>query len=402
MSQRTRLLALMLALCLPLGCAAAQETPAPTPEQQLDALFKRYSTMGACVAILQNGEVTYTHCYGSTQKNGDAITPDTLFQVGSISKMVANIGLMQLLQREGIPLDSELGDVLGYPVRNPAFPDEPVTLRQLMTHTASLRDSKAYDNALVGDGLPLSELFGTRAKYTFLGGTKPGSKRYYANFGGGLIGSLIEKLSGQTLDSYMQENVFAPLGITAAYQPATLPLRLPMADIYHMPAGRVSKVMRDDPHRDTEPDAEQHYILTAGKLVISAPDLCKLLIALCDEGAYQGVSILTPDQAEQITTPQNNLGSEPCAARNGLFLNIVTDRQVEGRTLYGHGGKAYGMLCAAYFDPTDRTGVVMLTNGCNNRVQRDGVGMLGRRVLTLCYETLIDDTHTPESPFEVQ
>lgn len=75
---------------------------------------------------------------------------------------------------------------------------------------------------------------------------------------------------------------------------------------------------------------------------------------------------------------------------------------MDGRLLYGHGGKANGMLCAAYFDPTDRTGVVMLTNGCQNRSAYNGVGMLGRQILSLCYEQLIDPTHEAEDPFEVR
>lgn len=75
---------------------------------------------------------------------------------------------------------------------------------------------------------------------------------------------------------------------------------------------------------------------------------------------------------------------------------------MEGRTLYGHGGKANGMLCAAYFDPSDRTGVVMLTNGCQNKSMHNGVGMLGRNILTLCYELVIGPDHQVENPFEVR
>ena len=75
---------------------------------------------------------------------------------------------------------------------------------------------------------------------------------------------------------------------------------------------------------------------------------------------------------------------------------------MEGRTLYGHGGKAYGMLCAAYFDPADRTGVVMLTNGCNDDRMYNGVGLVGRTVLSLCYQHIIDPAIAVRDPFEVQ
>lgn len=369
---------------------------------KLDEMLKRYDTLGACIAVIQNGAVTYVHCYGQARPGGPDITAGTVFQVGSISKMVANIGLMQLLDSHGIALDSELGDVLGYPVRHPDYPDTPVTLRQLMTHTASLRDSGDYQEALYGSPRPLSQLFGKRAQFTFYRNREPGFERAYSNFGGGLAGSLIEALSGQTLDSYMQENVFAPLNITAAYQPSLIPKDTPMADMYVMPQRQLAKALREDPTAIAQPDAETRYFLTAGKLVISAPYLAKLLIALCDGGVYQNARILKESAVREMTTPQNYRGSVACESGNGLFMNIITDNQVEGRTMYGHGGKANGMLCAAYFDPSDRTGVVMLTNGCNNRSVHNGVGMLGRQIMRLCYELIITPAHAVEDPFLVE
>lgn len=375
-----RLWMLLCLLCLPL-CALAQE-------EELDTLFAQFHTLGASVAVFQNGEITYTHVYGSRDLQGNPVTVDTAFQVGSISKMISNIGLMQLLEAKGLSLDTELGDVLGYPVRHPDDPHTPITLRMLMTHTASLRDGGDYNRALEGDPILLQQLFTTRAGWTFHAGVRPGTKRLYSNFGGGLIGSLMERISGQTVDGYMNEHVFQPLGITAAYQAALMPGEALLADLVHMPSRRLARRLADETLLTAVPDAERDYVLTAGKLIISAPDLCRLLIALCDGGESGGVRILSEQAAQAMV-------------RDGLFLNIITNDQVEGRTLYGHGGKALGMLCAAYFDPSDRTGVVMLTNGCNNLRVRNGVGLLGRRVLTWCYEHIIEPTHTVLSPYAV-
>jgi len=386
---------LLLLLCVSASACAADL------EDELAAVFRRYSTLGASVAVIQNGEITYTYTYGKQRIGGDAVTEDTLFQVGSISKMIANIGLMQLLDEHEIALDDEIGDVLGYPVRHPAYPNTPVTLRQLMTHTAALRDSGDYQHALNGQPRPLSDLFGKRAQWTFDEETEPGMLRAYSNFGGGLIGSLIEKLSGQTLDAYMQQNVFEPLGITAAYQAGLLPEELPAADMYRMPDKQLAKRLREDLSVLTQPDAQTHYWLTAGKLIISAPDLAKLLIVLCDGGECGGTQLLRYQTVKEMTTRQDHRGSVACESGHGLFMNIITNDQVEGRTMYGHGGKAYGMLCAAYFDPTDRTGVVMLTNGCKNNSVHNGVGMLGRAVMRVCYDDLIIPAQQAVDPFEV-
>jgi len=169
-----------------------------------------------------------------------------------------------------------------------------------------------------------------------------------------------------------------------------------------MPEKHIAKTLREDAALNIEPDPESHYYLTAGKLIISAPDLAKLLIALCDGGIYQDARILKESTVGEMTRVQDHIGSVMCETGNGLFMNILTDTQVEGRTLYGHGGKAYGMICAAYFDPTDRTGVVMLTNGCNDNRMYNGVGLIGRSVLSLCYEHLIDPAIAARDPFEVQ
>ena len=388
-----------ICLCLCIACPALAEADV---EAQLRAIFTRFSTLGASVAVFANGRITYTYQYGQRSLGGEAVTADTLFQVGSISKMVSNMGLMQLVERQGISLDTPLAELLGIDIAHPRYPDEPVTLRQLMTHTASLRDSHLYNNALTGGGESLKDMFGQYRSFHFYSYHEPGTHREYSNFGGGLIGSLIEKLSGQTIDDYMQENIFGPMNIRAAFQPMRLGADAPFADMYRMPEKQLAKRLSEDTLHITQADPLHHYYLTAGKLVISAPDLCRLLIALCDGGIYENTRLLKESTVHEMTTRQNWRGSVRCESGHGLFMNIITDDQVQGRTLYGHGGRAHGMLCAAYFDPTDRTGVVMLTNGCRNTSMYNGVGMLGRQVLTLCYNEIIGPDHVTEDPFQVE
>ena len=404
-----RFVSLCLAAWLLTGAAAAGEC-AIQPETRvalentLHNLFQDYDTLGASVAVFQNGQVTYTYCYGNRFVEGTPVTSDSLFQCGSISKMVANMGLMQLLYEQDIPLDTPVEEVLGFPVRHPDYPDLPITLRQVMSHTAGLQDGRAYRAALEGNGMPLHALLDGNPD-SYLAGAKPGETYHYSNLGGGLIGPLVEALSGQTLDSYMQEHVFQPLGITAAYQAGLLSKTAPVCDLYFMPSGQISKslrVERDQMTVDTAPDPDSHYDLSAGKLIISAPDLCKLLIVLCDGGIYEDVQLLPSKAAKEMRTCQDGRWSVSGNSGRGLFVNIQRGDQVPGRTLYGHGGKAHGMLCAAYFDPTDRTGVVMLTNGCDNRTGDTGVGELGSKVLTAVYECWLNQEHEKVDAFYVE
>lgn len=397
--KKNRILAVLL--CFMLSCAlffvgravAAQADESglqdALPDAALDEIFRRYDTMGASVVVFRDGQIIYSYQFGLAHLGGPSVTQDTGFQVGSIGKLVACVGLMQLVEKGACSLEDDLSDLFGFPVRNPYHPDTPVTLRQLLTHTAGLRDGPFYDQSLKGAALPLSEVFASaRENKAFYKDYPPGERLRYSNFGGGLVGSLIELLSGQLLDEYLTDHVFTPLGITAAYQASRLPPGMPLADMYQMPSKRLTKTLRDDTTALQSADPLTHYGLTAGKLIITAPDLAKLLMMLCDGGQYEGGRLLKEQTALEMKTPQNTRGSVLCDSGRGLMMNIIADDQVEGRTLYGHGGKANGMLCAAYFDPTDHTGVVMLTNGCNNRKSYRDVGMLGRQILTECYRWL--------------
>jgi len=99
------------------------------------------------------------------------------------------------------------------------------------------------------------------------------------------------------------------------------------------------------------------------------------------------VRILQPETVAMMRTTQNNIGSVTCESGVGLNLNIIQNKLVSGRTLYGHQGKAYGMICAAYCDPTDGSGVVLLTNGCDNSTV-NSVARIARDVITAAYKII--------------
>ncbi len=139
-------LACVLAAGAPALAADTQTTGTDTMSEAQSALaelFADYDTLGACVCVIENGQIARTFCYGTLSPEGAPVTEATLFRVGSISKMVTAMGVMRLAEDGQTSLDADLSDLLGYPVRNPRYPDESVTLRQVMCHTAGLRDGAA-------------------------------------------------------------------------------------------------------------------------------------------------------------------------------------------------------------------------------------------------------------------
>lgn len=372
-------------------------------QSKLAAIFLRYRTMGAVVCVLENGIVTQTFPYGQLNPEGAPITADTLFRVGSISKMVTAMGVMRLVEEGKLTLDGDVSQWLGFALRNPQYPDTPITLRQIMSHTAGLRDSTFYTQALLGSPQPLPDFFaGALARVSFRKDAAPGAKAVYSNFGGGLLGSVLEQVTGKTVDAYMAETIFRPLGITAAYQSALLPASATVSDLYSMPGRRLLLAVRDGEPAVNDPDPMLDYTLTAGKLTLSAPDLAKLLAVLCQGGVAGEVRVLSEASVLAMRQVQNGVGSVTGNSGRGLCLNLLEEAVVPGHTLVGHGGKAYGMLCAAYVDPLQRNGVVMLTNGCNNIPMVQGIGKLSYEVLRLCYREWLDPRNAAKDAWLVE
>jgi CubicO group peptidase (beta-lactamase class C family) len=351
-----------------------------------ERILRQYEAVGASVALIQNGVIVDVYNYGRANRgDGIPVTDETLFRVASVTKMVTMMGLMKLWELGRFNLDDTLEKHYGFSIRNPYYKDEPITIRQVMTHTASLLDGGHYYRALNGDIVNLKSVFTGKLTTTDFQRRRPGTFYDYSNFGGSLLGSMIELFSGKTADVWMHEALYDDMGITASYFTPNLPEGTPIARIYNGPDMTLDSMSLTN--RDDECDPLLHYTTTAGSLSIRSIDLAKLLIVLMGDGTYNGARILSNAAVEMIRTPQNNMGSVEIETGRGLDMNIYTDALVKGRTLYGHQGKAYGAISAAYFDPADRTGVVLLTNGCDDSTF-NSVARIARAVVAAGYGML--------------
>ncbi len=238
-------------------------------------------------------------------ERGAPVTPQTAFTWASVSKTVTATALMQLHERGLFALDDDVGDYLPFRVRIPACPDRPVTFRQLLTHTSAIKDSKVYDSLyVVGDSpIPLGEFL---ADYLAPGGQCydrkrnfrsrcPGTVSEYSNIGAGVLGHLVEVLSGESFDRYTADHVFAPLGMAnTSFTLAGLDL-----DLVARPGG--NGPLQGFP---TYPD---------GTLRSPPAELAKFLAAYLRGGSYEGSEILRPTTVEAMLSKQTPLDSRPGA-----------------------------------------------------------------------------------------
>ena len=140
-----RLLALFAAVMLFFSALPARaEIPSARREAADDfftRLFSRKKTVGGAVIVNQEGRRLYEFFYGRAAGKSSRVTEDTVFKVASVTKLITAIGVMQLKEQGKIDLDEPLAKADGTPIRNPRYPNLPITLRQAMSHTSSLLPS---------------------------------------------------------------------------------------------------------------------------------------------------------------------------------------------------------------------------------------------------------------------
>jgi CubicO group peptidase (beta-lactamase class C family) len=338
---------------------------------------------GLSLAIIRDGKLLRATGFGfANLEQQRPMRGDTLINVGSVTKTATCIGVMQLWERKKFALDSDVNAYLSFPVRNFASPEVPVTFRQLLTHTSSIADGPAYEKSYAcGDSrVPLRQWL---RDYLTSGGAlydpqhnfhpwKPGMQFEYSNVAYGLLGHLVETLSGTSYSDYMLNRVFAPLGMShsrillAGMDPqshatpytyandrdvAAIELRDPA---WTLPADRPGGMQV--PHClyswGTPPD---------GLARTSAAELSRLLRAFMNGGQLEGQRVLQSRTIAQILSDQH----VPFPAQVKTHVQGLTWRQYGGPGLgvvWGHTGGDPGISTLIVFRPRDRRGAVILTN----------------------------------------
>ncbi len=363
--------------------------------------------------VVREGQVVYQGQFGyRVIEERDArkslpVTTATLFKVASISKLVTAIGAMRLVEQGRLDLDADISRYLGFALRNPHFPDRPITARMLLSHTSSLRDGGGYTFAL-GSSLqsilvPSGANYGAGAQWASSRPDEdraPGKFFDYVNLNWGVLGTVMEAASGQRFDRYMKSAVLAPLGIAGHFNAEELtPDEVRnLAVLYRKRTGENawdSKgpwVPQTDDYRGQVPAPRagiERYVPGTNAIAfspqsglrISAAGLARLMQLLLNGGELDGVRLLTPASVKALLQEQWHFDAARPNGDNfrGLFnawgLGVQHfldqgapghgDRLVAhgGMRGYGHLGFAYGLNAAFVFDPVRRIGLIYIIGG---------------------------------------
>ena len=396
---------------------AAQEFRRAALDAELAAIVQNPQRPLASLSVLalRDGELLYQAQFGSQwidnanparSRSADA---QTLYRIASISKTITTLGVMKLVEQGRLQLDRDVSDYLGYRLRNPHFPQDPITLRMLLSHRSSLRDDAGYywdalQNVHLREVLvPGGRLHGSGAMWAANAG--PGAFFSYANLPWGVIGSVMESVTGERFDRLMRRLILDPMGLQGGFHPADFSAGelSHLATLYRKrnevagrevwdSAGPWVAQVDDYSLQPPAPRAGADYVPGSngtlfgpqGNCRLSAQALGQIALMLLNRGQHQGRQILRPETVDEMLATQWQANRQPGSLSNGddgasrfqswalglqrfvdFSENGKGDRLVQGGgfTGVGHFGDAWGLTALMVLDPVTRDAMVFLSGG---------------------------------------
>lgn len=330
-----KLAALLLAL---LAVPAAAQPLTPAEVAQIDQLVTRTLTdtgvPSASIAVVRGGEIVLTKAYGKASETLPA-RPELRYQIASISKQFTAMGLLLLEDDGKLDLDDTVGKWL------PGISGgDTITIRQLLSHTAGLRDYWPQDymlpamrrpvrpNAIVGDWV--------KERLDFA----PGSDWQYSNTGYVVAGMILEKAAGEPLLAFLKRRVFDPVGIAPLDQDDTFTPAFPRG--YSRTALGPVRLA---------PEPARGWMFATGMLAMSAAELAKWNVARLNRAVFPA-----DDWAEQEKPVIRRDGTT-----NGYALGLSTG-YARSRRILSHTGGAVGFISRNNVYPDSRAAITVLTN----------------------------------------
>jgi len=349
--------------------------------QRLTQLMQDYPVMGLSVAVVKEGKVVHTQALGWKEEGKEPLETRDLFRIASISKSFTATALLQLVEKKVLSLDDDVSDLIGFRIRNPKFSDTVITLRMLLSHTSSINDQQGYFTL---DAIHPEKNATWQGAYNTYA---PGKGYEYCNLNFNLAGAILEKYSGVRFDAYIQENILQPLGLYGGYDVDQLD-KSRLATLYayqrdsaKFTASPAAYVSKSEELKTYVPGYSTPIFSPTGGMKISAPDLAKYLLLHMNYGKVGTTRIISTANAKTMQTPLST------DENYGLAL-WKTDVLLPGVELVGHTGSAYGLYSALFFNPEEKYGFVVISNGCDP-TEEEGYIRVIRRAIQILHEEWI-------------
>ena len=314
------------------------------------------------IAIVDGDQIVWARGFGTSDIDGETpASAETVYRVGSVSKLFTDIAALQFVEAGELDLDAPITDVLlDFRPENPF--DAPVTLRHLMSHRAGVVREPPVGHYFdpTGPGIAATVASLNRTALVF----PPGDRTKYSNAGVSVVGRVVEAVAGRPFAEHLRGAILEPLGMDSSSFERTPEVETALAD---------ALMWGYDGREFPAPDFRLGT-LPAGNLYASVADLGRLLIALLNMGQGQGGRILKGETLASMWEPQFE--------EDGPFGLGFAVSEWEGHRRVGHGGAVYGFSTEFAALPDERLGVAVAS-------ARDVTNAVARRITDAAFEVML-------------
>jgi CubicO group peptidase (beta-lactamase class C family) len=288
---------------------------------------------------------------------------------------------MQLVAEKKIRLDQDISELVGFKVRNPAYPSTVITLKMALSHRSSINDSEGYFSLDAIDPAKNPNFAKCYNAY------EPDQGYMYCNLNYNLAGSILEKVTDVRFDRYIQQQILQPLGLYGGYNVNELDSQL-IAKIYEFNKETQGFTLSTNAYAPRTEEINNYTMgrttpifSPTGGMKISANDLAKYMIMHSQLGKYKEGRIISKKLSQQM--------QEIISEEEGYGMALETTTQlIAGKTMIGHTGSAYGLYSMMFFEPKEKIGFVVISNGCDTKTTNGFNAVLHQTVNSL-YDNFI-------------
>lgn len=379
MPARTISMTLLFVLVMIKGLAQSEKA-----EAAIAGIMKDLPVAGMSVAVVKHNKVVYTHSFGLRDlERNIPLRDDCLFRIASISKSFSATAIMQLVEADKLSLDDDVSNLIGFTVRNPKFPQTVITLRNLLSHRSSLNDSQGYFSLDVINPEKNANWANCYNSY------EPNKGYMYCNLNFNMVGTIVERVSGERFDQYIKHHILDPLGLYGGYCVDSLD-KSRFANIYEYMPDSARFIPSPGAYAPRSEEIAKYVMgystpifSPTGGMKISATDLAKYMMMHMNLGKANGRKIMAKKSAKEMQTM--------LSIEEGYGLAISnSDKLIPGKTMTGHTGSAYGLYSAMFFNRKEKFGIVVISNGCHPGYA-DGFNTVIRQTVNALYQHIIAD-----------
>jgi CubicO group peptidase (beta-lactamase class C family) len=332
----------------------------PELQQQIEKILQDTRTPGVSVAIVHRDGPEWVAGLGKADlASGRAATADTLFRIGSVSKAFASLAVLKLVREGKLSLNDTLHDrapEIWFENRWEAT--DPIRVVHLLEHTTGWDDLRVRQIAVDAKG------WTTRQGLDFdhetrISRWRPGTRMAYSNSGPAVAAYIVEKISGQRFEDYVEQNLFGPIGMnTATY--------------FQPPADAATTLYHDD--GKTPFPYENIIVRPSGAINASARDMAAYVQFYLNRGGVNGVQVTPSADIDRMESPESNWSAK-AGLKFGYGLSNYWNIQ-DGFVYHGHNGGVQGDATEMAYIPEFDVGYFYSINGD----QDDGYNGIGKAI----------------------